>query len=94
MNDLIVFEGTVLFVTDDTRSFPVKDKDGVPTSQMKDHRITKIQMLVKTPSGAQAAVNVNGFDLPPTFKLPKSGDKFSTPITRFEIKNGFPEAGI
>ena len=92
MKSLIQFEGKVLGVSDEVRAFPEKDKNGVSTGKMKDHRLTKIQLLVTLADKSMAAVNVNGFDLPSTFSLPKSGDNFTAPITKYDQSKGFPEA--
>lgn len=89
MNTLLTIEGVVLGATDEVRSLAVKDKDGVPTGQMKDHRFTKIQVLVTLGDKSQAAVNCESFDAPATFALPKNGSTVKLAAREYSIASGF-----
>lgn len=91
---MLTFKGQVLFVTDEEKEFPVKDKNGVPTNQMKKHRISQIQMLVSD-GKIQRPIQVKGFDLPVTFQLPKPGEEFTTPeVKSYNAMSGLPEVSI
>lgn len=77
---MLRFKGSVQFVKDETRDFPVKDKDGVPTSQMKSHRILEVMLLIPQEDKTQRVVVVKGFDF--NGKAPKVGDIWETPEVR------------
>lgn len=91
---MLIFKGQVLFVQDEEREFPVKDANGVPTSQMKKHRITQIQLLV--PDGKlNRPIQVKGFDLPPSFVMPKIGEEYTTPeVKSYNAMSGLPVVNI
>lgn len=91
---MLNFKGQVLFIQDEEKEFAVKDKNGVPTDQMKKHRVTQIQMLV--PDGKfNRPIQVKAFDLPPTFSLPKVGDQWETPEVRsYDAITGLPVVNI
>lgn len=91
---MLIFKGQVLFVQDEEREFPVKDSNGVPTSQMKKHRITQIQLLV--PDGKlNRPIQVKGFDLPPSFVMPKIGEEYTTPeVKSYNAMSGLPVVNI
>jgi hypothetical protein len=93
---MLTFKGKVLFVTDETRELAVKDKNGVPTNLTKNHRFTKIQMMVKDVAlGADRPLLVHTIDAPSTFVLPKIGDLWETPeVRRYDVKNGIPEVSF
>ena len=77
---MLRFKGSVQFVKDETRDFPVKDKDGVPTLQMKSHRILEVMLLIPQEDKTQRVVVVKGFDF--NGKAPKVGDTWETPEVR------------
>ena len=77
---MLQFTGSVQFVKDETRDFPVKDKDGNPTSSMKSHRIVEIMLLIPQPDKTQRVVVVKGFDF--VGKTPKVGETWTTPEVR------------
>lgn len=91
---MLIFKGSVLFVQDEEKEFPVKDANGVPTNQMKKHRITQIQLLV--PDGKiNRPIQVKGFDLPSTFVVPKIGEEFTTPEVKvYNATSGLPVVNI
>lgn len=94
---MIKFKGQVLFVEDARRTLPVKDKNGIPTQMTKEHRFTRIQMLVKDPlhNNVQRAVLVQSIDAPATFVLPEQGKEWETPeINYFDSRKGSPEASF
>ena len=91
---MLNFKGQVLFIQDEEKEFAVKDKNGVPTNQMKKHRVTQIQMLV--PDGKiNRPIQVKGFDLPASFSLPKIGEEWTTPEVRsYDAMTGLPVVSI
>ena len=88
-------KGLVSSVSDEKRSFAVKDKDGNPTSMMKEHRICQIVMLVKDGTATKPVV-VRAFDPAPSFVCPKEGDTWETPeIMEYRATfRAVPEIGI
>lgn len=93
---MIKFTGKVLFVQDEERELPVKDKNGVPTQLVKKHRFTHVSMLVKDDDAKHdRPVMATSIDLPSTFVLPKQGETWTTPeIRRYESNNGSPEVSF
>lgn len=92
---LCSFTGQVLTASLDTITLSVKDKNGVPTGQTKDHRVVKIQLLVTLSDKSMRAINVSSFDPAVDFVLPKVGDKWDTgEIKKLEYDNGFPVVSI
>lgn len=77
---MLKFKGSVQFVKDETRDFPVKDKDGVPTSQTRSHRILEVLLLIPQEDKTQRVVTVKGFDF--AGKAPKVGEMWETPEVR------------
>lgn len=77
---MLTFKGSVQFVKDEHRDLPVKDKDGNPTAQTKDHRFVEIMMLIPQPDKTQRAILVKGFDTKIT--CPKIGEIWETPEVR------------
>lgn len=92
---LVSFKGQVLTATKEVITLNVKDKDGKPTGQTKDHVIVKIQLLVTLADKSMRAVNVNGFDPAVDFVMPKPGETWETGEVRsYEVKNGFPTVNL
>lgn len=90
---MLTFTGKVIFATREERELPVKDKNGVPTSIMKNHVFVKIQMMVKDKElNFERPVVCSTVDPVPTFVVPKSGESFTTPeVRRYEVSlDGVP----
>lgn len=79
---MIRIKGQVQFVKDETRSFPVRDKEGNPTAEMKEHRITEVLLIVTLADKSIRPCVCKGFDLPTTYKLPNIGDTWEIPKIR------------
>lgn len=72
--------GKVISVSDKTQSFPIKNKDGVPTGQKQDHRIVEIQAMAISKDGKEfAPFSVVAFDPADGFKVPREGDDYAVP---------------
>ena len=84
---MLKFSGKVIFATREERELPVKDKNGVPTSIMKNHVFIKIQMMVLDKDlNFERPIVASTVDPVPTFVLPNAGDKFTTPeVRRYEV---------
>lgn len=89
---MLTFTGKVLFVTDEQRDLPVKDKNGVPTQLTKRYRFTTIQAMVRDNElKSDRPVVFKSVDLPASFVVPKPGDSFTTPEVRsYQLDNGVP----
>lgn len=89
---MLTFTAKVLYVTDETRDLPVKDKNGVPTQLTKRYRFTTIQAMVKDPdTKIDRPVVFKSVDLPGSFSVPKAGDTFVSPeVRKYELENGVP----
>lgn len=85
-------KGTVMDVSDEVRAFAVKDKNGVPIpGQMKDHRITVINVFCQDQKRGIGAISCRGFDLPSTFVLPKPGEVWECPdVISYDGRSGLP----
>lgn len=93
---MLTFTGTVIYSTDEERDIPVRDSNGVPTSQVKRHRFTKIQMMVNdSDSKLDRPILCTSVDLPASFQVPKNGAKWTTPeVRKYDVKNGIPEVSF
>jgi len=93
---MLTFTGKVIYSTDEERDIPVKDSNGVPTSQMKRHRFTKIQLMIKDADAkVDRPILCSSVDLPSSFVLPKNGSEWTTPeVRKYDVKNGIPEVSF
>lgn len=84
---MLKFTGKVIFSTKEERELPVKDKNGVPTSIMKNHVFIKIQMMVMDSDlKFERPLVCSTVDPAQSFTLPQPGEKFTTPeVRRYEV---------
>ena len=90
---MLKFTGKVIFASKDERELPVKDKNGIPTSIMKNHVFVKIQMMCKDNDlKLDRPVVASTVDPAPGFVLPVAGENFTTPeVRRYEVSlDGVP----
>lgn len=87
---MLQFKVKVLFVQDESRDLPIKDKNGVPTQLLKKYRFVTVQAMVKDVDlKVDRPVVVKSVD--PTFSLPAVGADWTTPeVKKYEIDNGIP----
>lgn len=87
---MLQFKVKVLFVQEEERDLPIKDKFGIPTTQTKHYKFLTVQGLAKDVDlKVDRPVVVKSVD--PTFPSPKSGDEWTTPeVRKYEIDNGQP----
>lgn len=87
---MLQFKVKVLFVTDENKKLPIKDKNGVPTQLMKDYRFLTIQGMAKDSDlKCDRPVVIKSVDY--VGDAPKQGDEFQTPeVRKYEIDNGMP----
>lgn len=87
---MLTFKVKVLFVQDEKRDLPIKDKNGVPTQLTKSYHFLTIQGMCKDPDlKIDRPVVVKSVD--PTFDAPAVGADFNTPeVRKYEIDNGMP----
>ena len=87
---MLTFKCKVLFVTDEKKDLPIKDKNGVPTQLTKSYRFVTIQGMVKDPDlKCDRPVVIKSVDY--VGDAPKQGDEFQTPeVRKYEIDNGMP----
>ena len=87
---MLKFKMKVLFATEEKKTLPIKDKNGIPTQLTKDYRFLTIQGMVKDPDlKCDRPVVVKAVD--PTFSKPDQGTDFETPeVRKYEIDNGMP----
>lgn len=88
---MLRFTCKVLFVSDETRDLPVKDKNGVPTQLTKRYRFVTIQAMAKDEHmKIDRPVVIKAVD-PVGLEVPKAGDVFNTPEVRsYQLDNGVP----
>lgn len=93
---MLKFSGKVMMSTDEERDIPIKDANGIPTTQVKRHRFTKIQLLVNDPDQKlERVILCTSVDLPPTFQVPKNGATWETPeVRKYDVKQGVPEVSF
>lgn len=91
---MLQFKVKVLFVQDEPRELPIKDKNGVPTQLTKKYRFVTIQGMAKDLDlKIDRPVVVKSVD--PTFPLPASGADWQTPeVRKYEIDNGIPVINV
>lgn len=87
---MLQFKVKVLFVQDEKRELPIKDKNGVPTQLMKNYRFVTVQAMAKDAElKVDRPVVVKSVD--PTFIIPAAGSDWTTPeVKKYEIDNGIP----
>lgn len=84
----------VLFVQDEKKVLPIKDKNGVPTQLTKEYRFVTIQAMALDPvKKIDRPVVLKAVD--PVFDVPKPGTDFESSEPR-EIKfiDGVPHISI
>lgn len=84
----------VLFVQDEKKTLPIKDKNGVPTQLTKEYRFVTIQAMTHDQSlKIDRPIVIKSVD--PSFDIPKPGAEYDTPDPR-EIKfvDGVPHISI
>ena len=88
---MIRITAKVIFVQDETRDLPVKDKNGVPTQLTKRYRFVTIQAMAKDEHlKIDRPVVIKAVD-PVGLDIPKAGDVFTTPeIRSYQLDNGVP----
>ncbi len=92
---MLVFTVKVLFVQDETRKLPIKDKNGVPTQLMADYRFITIQAMAKDAENKVDRPVVVKAVNPENLDLPKQGDTWTTPeVRKYEVENGVPVINI
>lgn len=87
---MLQFKVKVLFLQDESRDLPIKDKNGVPTHLTKKYRFVTVQAMAKDAElKVDRPVVVKAVD--PTFILPVVGSDWTTPeVKKYEIDNGIP----
>lgn len=92
---MLNFTCKVLFVQDEKRTLPIKDKNGVPTQLTREFRFVTIQAMAKDDAlKVDRPIVVKAVD-PKDFQLPKQGDVWTTPeVRKYQIDNGVPVVEI
>ena len=76
---MLKFTCKVLFVQDEKRTLPIKDKNGVPTQLSREYRFVTIQAMAKDDDlKIDRPVVIKSVD-PQNLTLPKAGETFTTP---------------
>ena len=91
---MLTFKCKVLFVQDETRDVPIKDKNGVPTQLTKRYRFVTIQGMARDNElKTDRPIVVKSMD--PTFPIPATGADFTTPeVKKYEVDNGVPVINV
>lgn len=92
---MLTFTVKVLFVQDEKRTLPIKDKNGVPTQLTREYRFVTIQAMAKdNEMKIDRPVVIKAVD-PQNFTLPKAGETFTTPeVRQYQLDNGVPVISI
>lgn len=92
---MLNFTCKVLFVQDEKRTLPIKDKNGVPTQLTREYRFVTIQAMAKDDAlKVDRPIVVKAVD-PQNLQLPKSGDVWITPeVKSYQLDNGVPVINI
>lgn len=87
---MLKFKSKVLFVQDEYKDLPIKDKNGVPTQLTKRYHFLTIQAMVKDNDlKCDRPIVIKAVD--PSFPPPAVGSDFETPeVKKYEIDNGVP----
>lgn len=92
---MLKFTCKVLFVQDEKRTLPIKDKNGVPTQLTREYRFVTIQGMAKDDDlKIDRPVVIKAVD-PQNFTPPKAGETFVTPeVRQYQLDNGVPVISI
>lgn len=91
---MLHFKVKPLYIQDDTRDLPIKDKNGVPTQLTRKYRFLTIQAMVKDSDlKIDRPIVIKSVD--PTYALPAVGVDWDTPEVRsYRLENGVPVVDV
>lgn len=88
---MLTFTCKVLFVQEERRILPIKDKNGIPTQLTREYHFVTVQAMAKdNDMKIDRPIVIKAVD-PQNLQLPKPGDTWTTPEVRsYQLDNGVP----